>query len=209
MGGQVVDIMSEAGREVTETQYIHAHKTGALLKSVTAGAIPAGAKEEDVERLGKYAQLIKHASGCGRHPGRTKPSEQLGKTRARTRRSARPPIRPSSASRSPRRSRISSSPTRRISSRTTTRRRQRFHRLAGLHHEPPTDTTKRQSSRWISRAQSWGCRRASLARIRALAGDDGDIREQGGGAGRRPGAPVRARRPYVSGVSGKPDLLRV
>ena len=63
VGGQVVDIMSEGADadEVTldTLKYIHAHKTGALLEvSVTAGAILAGADEEDVERLGKYAQLI-------------------------------------------------------------------------------------------------------------------------------------------------------
>ena len=86
VGGQVVDIMSEgaeAGEVTVETlQYIHAHKTGALLEvSVTAGAILAGAKEEDVERLGKYAQLIGLAFqvvddilDC------TQTSEQLGKT---------------------------------------------------------------------------------------------------------------------------------
>ena len=86
VGGQVVDIMSEGADadEVTlETlKYIHAHKTGALLEvSVTSGAILAGAKEEDVVRLGKYAQLIGLAFqvvddilDC------TATSEELGKT---------------------------------------------------------------------------------------------------------------------------------
>ena len=86
VGGQVVDIMSEGADadEVTlETlKYIHAHKTGALLEvAVTSGAILAGAGEEDVERLGKYAQLIGLAFqvvddilDC------TQTSEQLGKT---------------------------------------------------------------------------------------------------------------------------------
>ena len=75
VGGQVVDIMSEGADadEVTldTLKYIHAHKTGALLEvSVTAGAILAGADEEDVERLGKYAQLIGlGVPGGGRHPG--------------------------------------------------------------------------------------------------------------------------------------------
>lgn len=86
VGGQVVDIMSE-GAEADEVtldtlKYIHAHKTGALLEvSVTSGAILAGAAEEDVERLGKYAQLIGLAFqvvddilDC------TQTSEQLGKT---------------------------------------------------------------------------------------------------------------------------------
>ena len=103
VGGQVVDIMSE-GAEVGEVtvetlQYIHAHKTGALLEvSVTAGAILAGAKEEDVERLGKYAsssawrfRLWADILDC---PHETQGS--LARQRARTRRSARPPIRPSS-----------------------------------------------------------------------------------------------------------------
>ena len=83
---QVVDIMSEGADadEVTldTLKYIHAHKTGALLEvSVTAGAILAGADEEDVERLGKYAQLIGLAFqvvddilDC------TATSEELGKT---------------------------------------------------------------------------------------------------------------------------------
>ena len=82
----MVDIMSEGADadEVTlETlKYIHAHKTGALLEvAVTSGAILAGAGEEDVERLGKYAQLIGLAFqvvddilDC------TQTSEQLGKT---------------------------------------------------------------------------------------------------------------------------------
>ena len=86
VGGQVVDIMSEGADadEVTldTLKYIHAHKTGALLEvSVTAGAILAGADEEDVERLGKYAQLIGLAFqvvddilDC------TATSEELGKT---------------------------------------------------------------------------------------------------------------------------------
>jgi geranylgeranyl diphosphate synthase, type II len=71
-----------ADRTLETLQYIHAHKTGALLEvSVTAGAILAGAKEEDVTRLGKYAQLIGLAFqvvddilDC------TQTSEQLGKT---------------------------------------------------------------------------------------------------------------------------------
>jgi len=86
VGGQVVDIMSEgagADKVTLDTlKYIHAHKTGALLEvSVTSGAILAGASEEDVVRLGKYAQLIGLAFqvvddilDC------TQTSEQLGKT---------------------------------------------------------------------------------------------------------------------------------
>jgi geranylgeranyl diphosphate synthase type II len=85
MGKLVPRYTSGAGAdEVTlETlKYIHAHKTGALLEvSVTSGAILAGAAEEDVERLGKYAQLIGLAFqvvddilDC------TQTSEQLGKT---------------------------------------------------------------------------------------------------------------------------------
>lgn len=40
-------------------QYIHAHKTGALLEAaVVSGAVLGGASEADVQRLGRYAQDI-------------------------------------------------------------------------------------------------------------------------------------------------------
>jgi geranylgeranyl diphosphate synthase type II len=60
VGGQVVDMESQ-GREVTpETlQYIHAHKTGALLTaSVISGAMLAGASEEQLEPLRRYGAHI-------------------------------------------------------------------------------------------------------------------------------------------------------
>ena len=55
-------------------KYIHAHKTGALLEvAVTSGAILAGAAEEDIVRLGKYAQLIGLAFQVGTTPPHFEP----------------------------------------------------------------------------------------------------------------------------------------
>ncbi len=61
VGGQVVDLESEGLKDVSlETlNYIHAHKTGALLEScVVCGAILAGASEADLQRLSRFAQNI-------------------------------------------------------------------------------------------------------------------------------------------------------
>jgi geranylgeranyl diphosphate synthase type II len=61
VGGQVVDLASEGNPDVTlETlNYIHVHKTGALLRvSVTSGAILAGANEAQVKVLSQYAERI-------------------------------------------------------------------------------------------------------------------------------------------------------
>ncbi|MDB9313035.1 polyprenyl synthetase family protein [Spirulina sp. CS-785/01] len=61
VGGQVVDLESEGKTDTTvETlHYIHTHKTGALLEAcVVCGAILAGATEDDLQRLAKYAQNI-------------------------------------------------------------------------------------------------------------------------------------------------------
>lgn len=61
VGGQVLDLESEGKTDITaETlTFIHTHKTGALLEtSVVSGAILAGAKESDIQRLTKYAQNI-------------------------------------------------------------------------------------------------------------------------------------------------------
>lgn len=61
VGGQVVDLDSEANPDVTlETlTFIHRHKTGALLKaSVVTGAILAGAAEVDVQRLTHFSENI-------------------------------------------------------------------------------------------------------------------------------------------------------
>lgn len=61
VGGQVVDLQCEGKSDVSvETlNFIHTHKTGALLEvCVTSGAILAGAKPEEIEKLSKYAQNI-------------------------------------------------------------------------------------------------------------------------------------------------------
>lgn len=60
VGGQVVDIESE-GKSIDEAtlNYIHTHKTGALLEScVVCGAILAGTSEIEQEQLSRYAQKI-------------------------------------------------------------------------------------------------------------------------------------------------------
>ena len=61
VGGQVVDLDCEGKTDVSlETlNFIHNHKTAALLEaSVTSGAVLAGASEEDLQRLLRYAQNI-------------------------------------------------------------------------------------------------------------------------------------------------------
>lgn len=60
VGGQVVDLQSEGQQISVETlEYIHAHKTGALLEiSVVSGAILAGADEDMVTRLTGFARDI-------------------------------------------------------------------------------------------------------------------------------------------------------
>lgn len=60
VAGQVVDIKSEGVEVGLETlQYIHEHKTAALLESaVVSGAILGGAGEEEVARLRKYSRDI-------------------------------------------------------------------------------------------------------------------------------------------------------
>src|SRR4028118_210107 len=61
VGGQVVDLESEGKTDVSlETlNYIHAHKTGALLEScVVCGGILASASEADLQRLSRFAQNI-------------------------------------------------------------------------------------------------------------------------------------------------------
>ena len=60
VGGQVVDLESE-GKEVDldTLEFIHLHKTGALLKAcVICGALIGGAQEELLEALGVYARGI-------------------------------------------------------------------------------------------------------------------------------------------------------
>jgi geranylgeranyl diphosphate synthase, type II len=61
VGGQIVDLESEGKTDINEETltFIHTHKTGALLEtSVVTGAILAGAAEEDIAKLSRYAQNI-------------------------------------------------------------------------------------------------------------------------------------------------------
>lgn len=61
VGGQVLDLESEGKSDISvdTLTFIHTHKTGALLEtSVVSGAMLAGALEEDIQRLSKYAQNI-------------------------------------------------------------------------------------------------------------------------------------------------------
>lgn len=61
VGGQVVDIQSEGKKDVTvETlQWIHEHKTAALLEfCVVGGGILGGATPDEVKRLSKFAMNI-------------------------------------------------------------------------------------------------------------------------------------------------------
>nr|QEV81978.1 geranylgeranyl diphosphate synthase [Prunella vulgaris] len=61
VGGQVADICSEGVATVglEQLEYIHMHKTAALLEaSVVMGAILGGGDEEAVERLRKFSQCI-------------------------------------------------------------------------------------------------------------------------------------------------------
>ncbi len=63
VGGQVVDIESE-GKEVdlATLQYIHTHKTGAMIMaSVKIGAGLGGAKEETLKAFALYGESIGHA----------------------------------------------------------------------------------------------------------------------------------------------------
>ncbi|MBF2006792.1 MAG: polyprenyl synthetase family protein [Chlorogloeopsis fritschii C42_A2020_084] len=61
VGGQVVDLESE-GKSDTPLEtlnFIHNHKTGALLKAcIVCGGVLAGASEKDLQRLSNYAQNI-------------------------------------------------------------------------------------------------------------------------------------------------------
>ena len=60
IGGQVVDLQMER-QEVTlpTLQYIHAHKTGALLRaSVRSGAVAGGGSPAEVEALSQYGTYV-------------------------------------------------------------------------------------------------------------------------------------------------------
>ena len=71
-----------AGAGLQTLQFIHAHKTGALLEAaVVAGAVLGGADEAAVARLGRYAQDIGLAFQVVDDVlDVTATSEQLGKT---------------------------------------------------------------------------------------------------------------------------------
>jgi geranylgeranyl diphosphate synthase type II len=60
VGGQVVDIRSEGGEvSLPLVDFIHTHKTGALLTaSVTAGALLGGGNEHEISTLNLYGQKI-------------------------------------------------------------------------------------------------------------------------------------------------------
>jgi len=86
VGGQVVDIKSEGQPVGIETlEYIHEHKTAALLESAcVCGALLGGASDADVEKLRKYAlniglafQVVDDILDV------TATSEELGKTAAK------------------------------------------------------------------------------------------------------------------------------
>lgn len=59
VGGQVVDMESEGKPEIDlpTVQYIHAHKTGALIKaSVVCGALVGGAEENQLQAVRRYGE---------------------------------------------------------------------------------------------------------------------------------------------------------
>ncbi|MDM9381879.1 polyprenyl synthetase family protein [Chlorogloeopsis sp. ULAP01] len=61
VGGQVVDLESEGKSDISlETlNFIHNHKTGALLKAcIVCGGVLSGASEQDLQRLSSYARNI-------------------------------------------------------------------------------------------------------------------------------------------------------
>ena len=61
VGGQVVDMESEGNRDIdfATVQYIHTHKTGALIKaSVRSGALLGGASPEQLDAITRYGVAI-------------------------------------------------------------------------------------------------------------------------------------------------------
>jgi geranylgeranyl diphosphate synthase, type II len=61
VGGQVVDMESEGHRDLDlpTVQYIHTHKTGALIKaSVKIGAILGGADERELSSITRFGEVI-------------------------------------------------------------------------------------------------------------------------------------------------------
>jgi geranylgeranyl diphosphate synthase type II len=61
VGGQVVDMESEGNRDIdfATVQYIHTHKTGALIKAaVKSGALLGGAPPEQLAAITRYGEAI-------------------------------------------------------------------------------------------------------------------------------------------------------
>ncbi len=61
IGGQVVDMESEGKKEIdlATVQYIHTHKTGALIRaSVRSGALIGGASPEKLDAITRYGEAI-------------------------------------------------------------------------------------------------------------------------------------------------------
>jgi geranylgeranyl diphosphate synthase type II len=60
VGGQVVDMLSQnKPAELEVVQYMHRHKTAALISASTqAGALAGGGTEEQVARLGRYGRAV-------------------------------------------------------------------------------------------------------------------------------------------------------
>lgn len=60
VGGQVMDIISENKKiDLPTLQYIHTHKTGALILAVVRmGAILCNASKKDIERLSEYGRCL-------------------------------------------------------------------------------------------------------------------------------------------------------
>lgn len=86
VSGQAVDIKSEGKELDSKTlEYIHLHKTAALLEAaVLSGATIGGATEDELERLGKYARNIGLAfQVIDDILDVTQTTEQLGKTAAK------------------------------------------------------------------------------------------------------------------------------
>lgn len=60
VGGQALDLVSE-GRvpDLPTLEYLHTHKTGALIRaSVVLGGLAAGGADEDLDRLGRFAERV-------------------------------------------------------------------------------------------------------------------------------------------------------
>lgn len=86
VAGQVVDLQSEGQEVDRETlEYIHLHKTAALLEaSVLCGAVLGGASEDNLNRLSKYSRNIGLAfQVVDDILDVTQTTEELGKTAAK------------------------------------------------------------------------------------------------------------------------------